>query len=70
MLRYSTHKYSIKAIISLFILRKANSYRNNIVNVGKIKKNASMGVSCNMFKEPCIKYEIPDLIDPIHISHS
>ena len=55
---------------SLFISRKANSYRNNILNVDKIKKNASMGVSCNIFKEPYIKYEISDLIDTIHISHS
>ena len=55
---------------SLFISRKANSYRNNILNVDEIKKNASMGVSCNTFKEPYIKYEISDLIDTIHISHS
>ena len=55
---------------SLFISRKANSCRNNILNVDKINKNASMGVSCNIFKEPYIKYEISDLIDTIHISHS
>jgi hypothetical protein len=54
----------------LFISREANSCRNNILNVDTIKKNASMGVSCNIFKEPYLKYEISDLIDTIHISHS
>ena len=54
---------------SLFISRKANSCRNNILRIDKINKNASMGVSRNILKEPHIKYEISDLIDTIHISN-
>ena len=52
---------------SLFISRKANSCRNNILSIDKINKNASMGVSRNILKEPHMKYEISDLIDTIHI---